>query len=158
MDTITICPEQAGYEVMLRFTLFDVEANGSVCVDNFYIFDGNTTNDEIIKAINGTDSWCWDQSERTPTGSGNLEDREIVSTHESGCLTIVFQSDAGFIIQLCIAQLVLSTFSFAQQELSLRSLQRFVPSAEQSLALRLAAKQCCWIVVTPSISITGAVV
>ncbi len=94
MDTITICPDEPGYEVMLRFSLFDVEANGNVCVDNFYIFDGENTEADLITATNGGDSWCWDQSERIPTGSGNLENKDITSSHESGCLTIVFHSNS----------------------------------------------------------------
>ena len=93
-DTITVCPDLAGYAVSVKFDLFDIQSDGLVCMDELIIYDGESTTANKISP-NGADSWCWDLNASPPAGSGNLKDQVIESTHSSGCLTFVFRSDAA---------------------------------------------------------------
>ncbi|MEL6868011.1 MAG: hypothetical protein AAFP19_26545, partial [Bacteroidota bacterium] len=93
-DTITICPQIDGYEVLVKFDLFDLESDGTQCIDALYIFDGENTAAPMLNAPEGNSgAWCWDLSQSPPLGSGNLVDRTLVSTATSGCLTFVFNSN-----------------------------------------------------------------
>ena len=93
-DTVTICPQEAGYEVVVKFDIFDLESDGIRCLDELFIFDGPTTESDMINAPDGpSGAWCWDISQSPPQGSGNLTDLTLISTDESGCMTFVFKSN-----------------------------------------------------------------
>jgi hypothetical protein len=99
-DTITICPENPGEVVTLEFTFVDIEAsafgNGEQegCWDFITLYNGASTGSSIL-----ANTLCGEQS-----GDGSipflpssyLQVGDIfTSTDASGCLTIVFQSDAS---------------------------------------------------------------
>jgi gliding motility-associated-like protein len=71
--TTTICPLVAGASSRLNFTFFDVELN----FDNLTIYDGNTILAPVIGVF-----------------SGNLAPFFVQANNPSGCLTLVFSSDA----------------------------------------------------------------
>jgi gliding motility-associated-like protein len=73
--TTTICPVVAGAFVRLNFTFFNTEA----IFDNLTIHDGNTIAGPVIGVF-----------------SGILGPFIIQATNPSGCLTLVFSSDATF--------------------------------------------------------------
>ncbi len=94
-DTITICPNNAGYRVSVKFDLFDLQAAGEQCIDELYVFNGDHVNAEMISPSGNTsDGWCWDLNNSPVQGSGDLKDQVIESTHSTGCLTFVFRSDS----------------------------------------------------------------
>ncbi len=71
--TTTICPGTAGGSVLLSFTLFNTELNW----DDLTIYDGNSTAAPILG-----------------TYGGSLPAFSVQATNATGCLTLVFQSDA----------------------------------------------------------------
>lgn len=92
LDTVLICPDEPGFTVSVTFQSFDVEAEGSTCVDELFIYDGDSPDGALISAPGG-DSWCWDSGASSPNGTGNLAGETIKSTGQTGCLTFVFLSD-----------------------------------------------------------------
>ncbi|MEM1322718.1 MAG: fibronectin type III domain-containing protein [Bacteroidota bacterium] len=94
-DSVTICPEQAGFAVSIQFSEFDLQADGNTCIDQLFIYDGDDTSDPRIEAPGGTNgSWCWDRSGTTASGSGDLLNQTITSSDVTGCLTFIFQADS----------------------------------------------------------------
>ncbi|AGC76613.1 putative secreted protein (Por secretion system target) [Nonlabens dokdonensis] len=103
-ETYTICPDNPGDKVVINFSEFDFENNGSNCYDGLTIYDGDVATGTIIPSPGGTtDVWCWDRTGfGAPGGSGDLLGVSIAATSASGCITIVLTSDgsqqrAGFI-------------------------------------------------------------
>ncbi len=72
--TTTICPGTAGASVKLAFSFFNSEMN----FDDLTIYNGNTTAAPILGVY-----------------SGLLPAFSVQASNPSGCLTLVFQSDAG---------------------------------------------------------------
>ncbi len=94
-----ICPDGAGH-VEVNFLSFDVEdRTTTVCWDELYVFDGPTNLDTPITPSsigvggNTTGGFCWDPV--NAQGTGDLSGQTLISTHESGCLTFEFVSDAS---------------------------------------------------------------
>ncbi|MEM6719038.1 MAG: choice-of-anchor J domain-containing protein [Bacteroidota bacterium] len=93
--TYTICPDMAGDVVNVEFTSFSLENDGpTACWDDLTIYDGADTTAPTIDSPNGP-GWCWDRSDTTPAGSGDLQGMMITSSDPSGCLTFVFSSDGS---------------------------------------------------------------
>ena len=92
----TICPDNPGEIVTVYFTSFYLENQGDGCFDGLTIYDG--PDDEIedyrILPPGGDTMWCWDRTS-SPSGSGDLQGMTITSTHETGCLTFLFESDGS---------------------------------------------------------------
>ncbi len=94
-ETITICPDNPGDKVVINFSEFSFENNGTSCYDGLTIYDGdNTTTASTINPPTGTE-WCWDRDDATPSGSGDLLNVTIAATTASGCLTLVLESDGS---------------------------------------------------------------
>lgn len=94
MDSVTICPNDPDEVVAVSFTSFAVENEGSNCLDELLIYDGNTTSSTLFSSPGGnTDGWCWDDNATMDKGSGNLTGMTIIATNPTGCLTFIFQSN-----------------------------------------------------------------
>ncbi len=72
--TTTLCPSSPGASILLNFTSFNTELN----FDDLTIYDGTTTAAPILGSY-----------------GGNLPAFSVQATNPTGCLTLVFQSDAG---------------------------------------------------------------
>ncbi|MGB5980784.1 MAG: fibronectin type III domain-containing protein [Nonlabens sp.] len=95
-EIYTFCPESPGDIVVIDFTQFSFENNGSNCYDGLTLYDGANTSASIIAPTTGSgDVWCWDRDDFTPSGSGDLLGRSIVATSASGCITIRLTSDGS---------------------------------------------------------------
>ena len=95
-ESYTICPDQTGYAVSVKFDLFDLQADGMLCIDELFIYDGEDTNASLITAPNGSGGgWCWDLQSTTAGGTGDLLNQTITSSNINGCLTFVFNADAS---------------------------------------------------------------
>ena len=70
-STLTICPDNPGSFLEANFTYFNLES----CCDFLRIYDGSSTNDPIIGTYYGTSPGT------------------VTSSHTSGCLTFLFDSD-----------------------------------------------------------------
>lgn len=96
IDSVTICPDNPDDLVALKFTSFALENDGQNCLDELLIYDGPDTSASLIASPDGnTDGWCWDENSTGAKGSGNLSGMTIQSTHDSGCLTFIFSSNAS---------------------------------------------------------------
>ncbi len=94
-ETITICPNSSNDKVVINFSEFSFENNGTSCYDGLTIYDGdNTTTASTINPPTGTE-WCWDRADVTPSGSGDLLNVSVAATTASGCLTLVLSSDGS---------------------------------------------------------------
>ncbi|MCE3296462.1 MAG: hypothetical protein K0R65_2176 [Crocinitomicaceae bacterium] len=71
-DTVTICPTTPGQVVLLDFSMFYTEGG----YDSLTIYNGNSTNDNIIGSY-----------------QDELDPFTVYSTNPNGCLTAVFASD-----------------------------------------------------------------
>ncbi len=94
-QTFTICPNNPGDKVVINFSEFNLENNGTGCYDGLTIYDGDNIAASVITPPNGGTAWCWDRDDATPSGSGDLKNRSIAATTSSGCITLVFTSDAA---------------------------------------------------------------
>jgi len=95
-ESYTICPDQTGFAVSVKFDLFDLQADGMLCIDELFIYDGEDSNAPLIPAPNGSGGgWCWDLQSATAEGTGDLLNQTITSTDLSGCLTFIFNADAA---------------------------------------------------------------
>jgi len=94
-ETITICPDNPGDKVVINFSEFSFENNGTGCWDGLTIYDGdNTVTASTINPPSGTE-WCWDRNDNPPEGSGDLLNVSIAATTASGCITLVMESDGS---------------------------------------------------------------
>ncbi|WP_082586951.1 S8 family serine peptidase [Nonlabens sp. MIC269] len=91
----TICPNTPGEKVVINFSEFNIENNGSGCYDGLTIYDGDSTSGTIIAPPNGGNAWCWDRNDSPANGSGDLLHTSIAATTTSGCITLVFTSDGS---------------------------------------------------------------
>ena len=94
-QTFTICPDNPGDQVVINFSEFNLENNGTGCYDGLTIYDGDNLTATVIAPPNGGTAWCWDRDDAIPSGSGDLKNRSIAATSTSGCITLVFTSDAA---------------------------------------------------------------
>jgi len=93
--TWTICPDNAGDVVTVDFSFFSSENNGTGCYDGLTIYNGADATATTFDPPAGGTIWCWDRDDATPSGSGDLQGMQIISTDASGCLTFVFTSDGS---------------------------------------------------------------
>ncbi len=95
--TYNLCPDDPTCEtIQVTFTFFSSENSGTGCFDGLTIHDGSSVAAPTIDPPAGGTIWCWDNDDATPSGSGDLvANGPIVSSDASGCLTLVFTSDAS---------------------------------------------------------------
>lgn len=77
--TATICPDQPDGAISLQWIIFELSGQGTAPMDQISIYDGNSTSEPLI----GT----W-----TGNGSPGIVSASFANT--SGCLTVVFTSNA----------------------------------------------------------------
>ncbi|QSS96254.1 T9SS type A sorting domain-containing protein [Psychroflexus sp. ALD_RP9] len=94
-ETITICPDNPGDKVVINFSEFSFENNGTGCYDGLTVYDGNNTSAATIDPPAGGTQWCWDRDDTTASGSGDLLGVSIAATSASGCITLVLESDGS---------------------------------------------------------------
>ncbi len=91
----SICPTNAGDVVSVTFNTFSTENSGTTsCFDGLTIHNGTDATAPTINPTTGTE-WCWDLTDPTPIGTGNLNGMTITSTDASGCLFMVWNSDSS---------------------------------------------------------------
>jgi PKD repeat protein len=84
-NTYLFCPNGANEVIQAEFTDFDIESGGPTgCYDSMEVYDGPDTNAPQIGAL-----YCGATLADAPGGG------LIFSTHSSGCLTFVFNSDSS---------------------------------------------------------------
>lgn len=93
-ETTTFCPDTPGEVVTLTFTYVDIETSSfSGCWDELMIYDGPDTSAPLLGVFCGEESG--DGGTAGPGATNLGVGDSFTSTSESGCLTVVFTSDAS---------------------------------------------------------------
>jgi hypothetical protein len=94
--TTTICPTNAGDQILMQFTSFQTENNW----DPLYVYNGASTSAPLIASANGPSNsgfpaggW-WNSTAPTSNGTPGF----VQATNGTGCLTFRFRSD-GSVVQ-----------------------------------------------------------